>query len=223
MKAAIEVKLPAGPQDLRIRHFGSMGHVPHEGLKTLGRRLGEILRISRNQQVVFLSEFLGLKYNQTLDFTVKDIDKMNSLAIRALSRMDLTKKLPESIVLRKQKYVLVDPDKVGIGWHIDFGACDIKKDPVRLACLFYLPEGFNYSDTDQNGNITHPISSRYDIFAEDFPLELFCIASAFFLKKSLVSIRRSTVLEIATSKSKQRISTLLRSLSPLNGKRLFKR
>ena len=207
----IEVKLPNGAKELRIKHFKSMAHVPEEGFN------------STLDSLVFLAEFLGLRYNQVLDFKEKDVAKMVFLAVKALARMDLKAKLPAQITLGGRKFDLVNPDTIGIGWHIDFQGSDIAKDPVRLACLFYVPEGFNYSDVDQNGNITHNIASRYDLFEQEFPLELFIRSSNFFLKRSLTSIKRSTVIGIAQSKAKNKVSSLIKSLSLLNGRLRSKR
>lgn len=207
----IEVTLPRGPKELRIRHFKSMAVVPQEDKG-----------MDEQTQILFLADFLGIKYNQVLDFTTKDIRKMVSLAMSALSKMDLTSKIPETITLGGKKFYKADPSKVGIGWHIDFRACNIQKDPVRLACLYYLPEGYNYSDVDANGNITHPIDSRYDLFEAEFPLDLFIRSSDFFLRQSLRSMKRSMVLKIATSKAKKKTSLVLRKINPFSGRHLSK-
>lgn len=207
----IEVKMPAGPQDLRIKNFHSMQHIPEGGFK------------KTRDSILFLAEFTGLKYGQILDFTSSDVDKMTSLAVKALSKMDLISKLPKEIVLKGQTFELVDPEKIGIGWHIDFEGCSIQKDPVRLACMFYVQKGFNYSDVDQNGNITYPIASRYELFEQEFPLDLFIRSSNFFLKRSLTSIKRSMAIEVAKSKASHKISFLLRSLNLFNGRLQSKR
>lgn len=203
--------MPNGAKELRIKHFKSMTHVPAEGFS------------NSQDSLPFLAEFLNLNYNQVLDFRQRDVDKMVRLAVKALARMDLTSKLPKEITLGGTKFVLVDPDSIGIGWHIDFKSCSISKDPVRLACLFYVQEGYNYSDVDQNGNITYNIASRYELFEREFPLDLFIRSSNFFLKRSLTSIKRSTVIEIAQKKAKNKISSAIRSLNLLNGKRPLKR
>ena len=146
---------------------------------------------------------------------------MAATAIKAMSNMDVTSKLPESITLKGQRFCLVDPGKVGIGWHIDWNSSakqkTIEKDPVRLACLFYLPEGYNYSDVDANGNITHPIASRYELFKEEFPLDLFIRCTNFFLKRSLTLTKRSMVREIAR-RSRRKINTGVAVLNLFNGK-----
>jgi len=180
---------------------------------------------SEQDSLLFLAEFTGLGYNRMLDFTLKDIKKMAATAIKALSTMDVTSKLPESITLKGQRFCLVDPEKIGIGWHIDWNKSAmqkaIEKDPVRLACLFYLPEGYNYSDVDQNGNITHPIASRYELFKEEFPLDLFIRCTNFFLVRSLTSTRRSMVREIA-QKNRRKINTGMAVLNLFNGKARLK-
>lgn len=207
----LEVKMPAGAKDLRIKHFKSLAVVPTEG------------RMDEQTQILFLADFLGLRYNQILDFRKRDVRKMIELALSAISKMDLTSKLPETITLGGKQFYRADPDKVGIGWQIDFKATQIKKDPVRLACLFYLPVGYNYSDMDVNGNITHPIDSRYELFEQEFPLDLFIRAANFFLIRYLNSMKVSTVAELWRTKAKGRTSSLIRSLNPFSGKQVSKR
>lgn len=172
--------------------------------------------------LLFLAEFTGLGYNRMLDFTLKDIKTMRDTALKAMATMDIVSKLPKSITLKDQTFYLVDPDKVGIGWHIDFNNSSIKKDPVRLACLFYLQEGYSYSDVDENGNIKFTIASRYELFKEEFPLDLFIRCSNFFLKRSLTSTERSMVREIAKTKAVNKISTGIQVLNLFSGKRRLK-
>lgn len=213
MKQPIEVKMPGSAKDLRIKHFASMAFAPVNDNPT------------DSEKILFLSTFTGLRYNQCLDFRINDVNKMTALALRAIAQMDLKSKLPKEITIGKQKFYLVDPNKVGIGWHIDMNNSAkknwIKKDPVRLACLFYLPEGFNYSDIDENNNITHPIDSRYQLFADEFPLDLFIRASGFFLSRSLNSMMKSMVVAKNLS-LKQRISLVTNLINPTHGKRLSK-
>jgi len=206
----IEVKMPGKGKDLRIKHFESMGHVPELGLRT------------DREKITFLAAFTGLNYSQVLQYTPIQIRKMSSLALSAIAKMDLTSKLPDTITLQGQEFYRVDPDKAGIGWHIDYSNCDIKKDPVRLACMFYIPVGYNYSDVDENGNILYPISSRHAMFAEEFPLELFMRSATFFLERSLKSTRRSMVLKTAERRLRQRVSLVAKVLNPFNGKRVSK-
>lgn len=214
MKKPIEVKIPTNPKDLRIRHFASMALMPQKEI------------MYGDEGVYFLSSFTGVRYHKLMDFRVDDIRVMIATARATLSKMKLTSKLPERVTFAGTSYVLVDPKKVGIGWHIDFNHGNknswITKDPVRLSCMFYLQEGLNYSDVDENDNIKFPIDSRYEIFKEHFPLELFMPCCDFFLKRSLNSIRKSMVIEIVrNSKSKREaIGSVVKMINPLHGKKL---
>lgn len=204
----VEARIPKHAKDLRIRHFSSLHVLPlEEGFKT------------DKERILFLSEFTGLGYNKTLQFPQMDVIKMSDAARNAIARMKVTGDPDAEIVLGKQTFCLVDPEKVGIGWHIDFANSPIAKDPVRLACLFYLPEGYNYSDVDENNNIIYPISSRYDLFAEEFPLELFIHAADFFLRKLHDSTKKQAMERIKSLPMRERINLLLRSSS---GKRRSK-
>jgi len=206
----IEYKMPKGPNELRIKHFACLPLLPKDGFST------------DRERVSFLAEFTGLRYGQILDFTEPDIHKMAAHAVNAISKLDLKTELPKRIKLGGKAFVLVDPEKIGIGWHIDFRNSSIATDPVRLACLFYIPENFNYSDIDENGNLVHDIASRHELFEAEFPLDLFMRSSTFFLNKSLHSIRRSMVRQIIAKKAKRKIVSLLRSLHLFNGKRRSK-
>lgn len=202
-----EYRMPNGAKELRIKHFGSMAVLPSNGFQ------------SDRDKILFLSEFTGLPYNKILDFTVGDIQKMVLLATKGIAQMNLAAPLPKTIVLKGQRFNLVDPDKIGIGWHIDYQNSSIKKDPVKLACLFYVPEGFNYSDVDENGNLTHPRDARYDLFADEFPLDLFIRCASFFLRKSLRSTWKLTARSLAQHRTIKRIGSVLRSLHLFSGKR----
>lgn len=210
MKQQIELKWTVkSAKDLRIKHFKSMPFAP-------------VTEFTHHDEMLFfLSAFTGLRYNQLLDFLEADIKKMTALALSAISKMDLKSKLPDTIILGGKKFYLAQPDKIGIGWHIDFGKCNIEKDPVRMSCLFYLPEGFNYSDIDENNNITHPIDSRYQLFADEFPLDLFIRASGFFLKRSLVSILKQAMISKKLT-LKERTSLVIKVINPLRGKQVLK-
>jgi len=203
----VEARIPTKGKNLRIRHFESMHVLPlEEGFRTI------------RQRALFLSAFVGQHYNRMLQFKEEEIIKMSDTARTAFARMDVTSELPEKVTLKGQTFCLVDPDKIGIGWHIDFSNCPIAKDPVKLACLFYVQEGYNYSDVDENNNIVYPISSRYELFAEEFPLELFLRSADFFLRKSLKSTKRTLMVKIAAMKMQRRISFLIPHLNPFNGR-----
>lgn len=204
MKKQIVVKISTNAKDLRIKHFKCMAFVPANEFK------------QAKESLFFLAAFLNLRYNQMLDFKASDIKKMTAAALNALSKLDLVTDLPKELTLAGTTYYLVDPKSIGIGWHIDFNNCSIEKDPVRLACLFYVQKDYNYSDVDANGNIVYPIDSRHKIFEEHFPLNIFIKASGFFLSRSLHSIRKSMVLE--NQKTKTKISLIGKILNPLNGR-----
>jgi hypothetical protein len=207
---AINVSIPTVASKLRIKHFAAMQHVPIDGFN------------NDKDRIAFLAKFTGLRYGQVLDFTPVQIQRMTEHAMQAISTLDLISALPEAIELEGTTYKLVDPDKVGIGWHIDFSSCDIAKDPVKLACLFYLQEGYNYSDVDENGNIKFPIDSRYDLFAKSFELSLFMRCASFFLRKSLSLTSELMVQNLKSKKASERISFLIKVLNPSNGRRASK-
>lgn len=201
MKKVIEVTISTDPKKMRIRQLKAVSLAPVKGFNRI------------EEALYFLAEFTGLKHHQLLDFKIEDIKTMVVKALEAVASLDLTSALPQTIKIEGTKYCLVDPDKVGIGWHIDFKSCNIEKNPVRMACLFYLPEGFNYSDVDENGNIKYPIDSRHDVFDKHFPLDLFLRCCDFFLQRSLHSMKKQVISEQPTLKKKIELAANLISLT----------
>jgi hypothetical protein len=111
---------------------------------------------------------------------------------------------PKEITIKGIKYKLVDPYKVSTGWHADWSKCDINKDPVRIACMCYIPIGSNYSELDSTGNLKDRISDRYDDFKEEFELITFLQVSSFFLRNYRLSINKLTV-QVQTRMRVQRL------------------
>jgi hypothetical protein len=211
MKKQNTVAIAIKGKDLRIKHFKALSSLPQQGFNDM------------REVLLFLQDFTGLTYNQLLNFTKKDIDAMALAAIKSCAEVGALIEarkglLPQQIIIKQVNYLLVDPTKVGIGWHIDFGQCNINIDPVQMACLFYLPEGYNYSDVDQNGNITQPILNRYDIFAENFPLDLFVQASAFFLTRSLKLTSLMLQVETAKRVTQKKINWVINKLRRKSGR-----
>ncbi len=183
-----ELRLPKSTNDLRIKHFKILSDPMYQG------------NMSFEMVVKFMADFTGEHVNdiRTIypDILMKAFDHVQTI----FSGLHIGTP-PKTLTLGGVEFELVDPNKVGIGWHIDFSNIDIDKDPVKKACLFYYPKGVKYGVTDENKNLLHPIRSRYTLIEREMPLDVFMSAAAFFLLK----IKKSMTL----SMEKRRVTELL--------------
>ena len=176
----MNIRLPKNTNDLRIRHWKVLTNPLYDG------------QIDLELACQFLSEFTGEHINDVRIIDQEDIWKMFNHCVGLYEGIHVSKPSKE-IILGGEKYNLIEPHKVGSGWHIDFGKFnDIQKDPVKTACLFYYPaKAKKYGETDENKNLLYPIRDRYNIVERDMTLQDFLNASAFFLRKSERSMRLS--------------------------------
>jgi hypothetical protein len=112
------------------------------------------------------------------------------------------KPLPSEINIGGKDYELVNLDRPNVSFIIDSDMSDFEKDPVRLACMCYIPKGTVYGEMDDAENVLHPIQSRHEDFAEDFPLMLYLRLHAFFLLK----YRKSASAFMVSQRVNQKLS-----------------
>jgi hypothetical protein len=165
-----ELKLPKTTDDLRINHFMTLATFSERKMNNL------------NDAVEMVADFMGVHVNQIKTLDYKDVIKMYHHICWLYSEIKITDPKKE-IELNGEVFELVNPEKTGIGWHIDFEGCDIEKDPVRLACMYYFPKGQIYGATDENHNIINPIASRRDTIEHHLKLQDFINCNAFFLRR----------------------------------------
>lgn len=193
--------------DLRIRHFKALQVVT------------ELDENSQDSRLEWLGVFLGLKLHELRLLTAKQIATIYYNSVKVVSEMKINPTPPTELVLNGKVFTRIDPNKVGIGWHIDIGDAGrlnlIEKNPVKLACLFYYPEGSIYGELDENDNLIHPISEREELFKEHFPLNVFVESTAFFLNYYVKSIRKSIIQELA----KRQTLRVVNRLKSMFGKR----
>lgn len=198
----MEIRLPKRTVDLRIKHLKSLNNVDTEPPRTL------------EELVTFVSEFTGEKRSVVEAFTTKgEILKIYKHLIDLFAEFKVMGKPPQTITLKGKEFELIDPEKVGIGWHIDYEKSDVEKDPVRVACLFYHPKGAIYGAVDENKNLINPIKDRYNLFENEFPLTTFLECTAFFLQRSLKSMKLSIQKQKAHNEMIQRIEKVRSYLS----------
>ncbi len=194
----MEIKLPKSSKDLRIKHLK-----PIQSDKYLGQ-------LDLPLMVEFISDFTGVSKNKLMRIDYKDIVKMTAHINGLYANFDVNKRPPKEITINGKEYEMVNPEKIGVGWHMDWSHLDIESDPVRMACLMYYPKGAIYGDVDEYDNLLNPIKDRYNDFENHFPLQTFLEASDFFLERFVQSAKRYTGSQILISKA--------RKLNPFNGK-----
>jgi hypothetical protein len=200
-----EIRLPNRLEDLRIKHFKSISTFDIENITTL------------EEVVKFLSVFNNVSESYILEFDKPTIMAMYDHIINVYSNFKPVRKPVESIVINNVTYNLVDPEKVATKWHIDFGIASkqLESNPVQLACLFYIPNEI-YGKRDENGNMIHPISERFNDFELHFPLTLFIECCSFFLRKYQKSTQKSILKQIANQKAISKIQNAKQRLSGRN-------
>ena len=199
----MEIKLPNKTNDLRIEHFTALQNpyfLTEEKLDIM-------------DQLEFIHLFTNISRPKLKRINATDIAKMFSHIVRLYSGIKVNKP-PKEITLNGIKFELINPEKVGVGWHADFSKGDMKKDPTYFGCLFYFPKGQLYGSVDENDNLLNPIADRYEIIKEHMPLDVFMNASAFFLTK----IKQSMLISVQKARARKTIERMLSPLS-LRGKK----
>lgn len=168
----MEIKLPKDKHGLRIKHLQVLcderlsAEVPTTSLK-----------------IDVLNKFTGIPKPSLYLVNADDISKMFTHLLTIIASIDKDALPPKEIAIEGQEFTLVDFEKVGSGWHADVESSDFQIDPVRLACICYIPKGTFYGEIDANLNLVHPIADRWQLFYDYFPLETFIQLNAFFLRK----------------------------------------
>ena len=190
-----EFRLPKTIKDLRIKHFNALSNGAIDEVKTL------------EDVVKFMALFIGCSEQSLLEISRVDLVAMYDHVVNLFEDFKPRNYPPKELTINGKTYYLADPEKVATKWHIDFGISskNIDKNPVQLACLFYIPEGV-YGRRDENGNIINSIKERYIDFELHFPLTTFLECCSFFLQKSQKSITRSTLKKQASQRTVKRLS-----------------
>ena len=152
---------------------------------TLENEHFKVDNISLNDKVIFLANITLVSVPKLLSIDYRDIEKMFSHCMSLFDNYKVNGSPKEFITVNNIDYQLVDQRKVGIGYHIDVEKSDFVNDPVRLACINYIPKGTIYGCMDENENMLYPISSRYEDFKEHFKMTDFVELQGFFLLKDV--------------------------------------
>lgn len=168
----MEIKLPKDKAGLRIKHLPVLYDE---------RLSAEVPTMSLKIDV--LHKFTGLPKPTIHQINGEDVSKMFTHLLTIIASMDRDSLPPKEIVIDGQAFTLVDFEKVGSGFHADVESSDFEIDPVRLACICYIPKGTFYGEIDAQKNLLYPIADRWQLFHDHFPLETFLQLNAFFLRK----------------------------------------
>lgn len=195
----VPIKLPKSIEDLRIKHSILFDNPLYQDIGNDHMLL-----------VDFLHDVYGIEKHVLKTLHLSDIHRMYEAAAKAMRYEP--KPPPQEITLDGRTFVRINPNKVGLAWHIDAGATNMVRDRVRTMCLFYYPkEGKYYGETDTSGNLIHPIAERIDVFREFCPLNYWLDTSAFFF----ASCERSMSVYMV----QQRIKRMLRKIRSLTNTR----
>lgn len=167
-----EIKLPKTINDLRIRHLSAFSDESFN-----------FDNITLNDKVIFLAKITLVSISKLMIIDYRDIEKMFNHCMGLFEGYKVNANPKQFINVNNIEYQLVDQRKVGVGYHIDCENSDFIKDPVRLACINYIPKGTIYGELDVNENLKYPIASRYEDFKEHFKMIDFAELQGFFLLK----------------------------------------
>ena len=175
-----EIKLPKTIKDLRISHLQALTN----------EQFGDTM--SDEDIVKFVSIFAGISEQEVLTIVPKDVVRMYNHLAEMWDEFKPRNTPPVEIVINGKTYRRADPNKEGYGWHIDWKRNASLDDPIRLACMMYIPMGV-YGAMDENSNMINPISERYEDFKNDFPLTTYLESQGFFLHNWLRSTTKLTL------------------------------
>lgn len=166
----IKIKAPKSINDLRIKHL--------EFLKDE--------KYHKNTDTLTFIEFIS-KFTNT---DINELKKVNLIKLKGvylhLISIFQNYKISEpekEIEIEGIKYELVQPAKVGIGWHIDVANSDLENDPSRIASLMYIEKGTNYGELDENLNMNYSNKKRAEIFEKEMPLPVYLNLLNFFFEQ----------------------------------------
>ena len=176
----INIKAPKTLNDLRIKHLKALTNEKYQ----------------KSMDLESIIEFIGLitsaKRSDLNKVNISELRNIHEHCIGLFKDFELTKPKDE-ITINEVTYLLVDPSKVGVGWHIDISNSDLHNNPSRLASLMYIEKGTNYGELDENLNMKYSNQDRAKIFEYHLPLPDYLNLVSFFLQQSIELMSNSMV------------------------------
>lgn len=181
-----ELRIPKGSKSLTLKHIKAVKIIAEWDGNITNRFMCELVASMTNKPLTYIMRRCDLDDVEKAFFLcLKNIQELNkNFAI------DSKKPVPKYITVNSKDYELANLERPNMSFIVDSDQSDFIKDPVRLACMCYIPKGTVYGDMDESENLLHPISERYKDFEEHFPLELFMNLNGFFLRKYEISAKR---------------------------------
>ena len=176
----INIKAPKTLNDLRIKHLKALTNEKYQKSMDL------------ESIIEFIGLITGTKRSDLNKVNISELRNIHEHCIGLFKDFELTKPKDE-ITINEVTYSLVDPGKVGVGWHIDISNSDLQNNPSRLASLMYIEKGTNYGELDENLNMKYSNQDRAKIFEEHLPLPDYLNLVSFFLQQSIELMNNSMV------------------------------
>jgi hypothetical protein len=192
----INIKAPKTINDLRIKHLNALTDPKFQNDLNLELMIDFVASITNAKR----SDLRNVYSDKIKEVFTHCVDLFKGFKLGKPS---------EQIIVAGQLFDLVNPSKVGVGWHIDVSNSDFKAQPSRLVALMYIEHGTVYGELDENKNMKYPAKYRMDLFEEHLPLPTYLNCVDFFLRQSLKSM----------SSSMERRMPIMRMIQ--NGKRLM--
>ncbi len=190
--------------DFRIEHMKAFAN----------ERLEKLTKWKAMDYIEFIHDLSGNPIKDLMN--VEDFNEIVELCnhyARVFSKIKVPKEPKQELTINGKEYELVNIAKPNTAWVVDQDVMDLENDPVKMACLCYVPKGTKYGETDDNGELLYPISDRYDDFKEHFELQDFIALQVFFLSRYI----RSTKNYIQKVKAEVRIRRMLKMFQRSKG------
>lgn len=164
--------IPKNLNDYRLRHYNAF--------EKYNSGIG-----SDEDKIALIAGITGVPFNVARMIEPKEFNQV-------MKRIDLSfigiklSKPPKEVVIGGKHFTLVDPHKVGMGWHRDFANIN-RSQHAMMSAMFYVEKGMKYAQCDEDGNILNSVIDRAKFFETHFPMALYLDASAFFLNKIILS------------------------------------
>ena len=180
----MKIKVPKTINDLRIRHIDILNDEKYRAED-----------LDLDTIVNFVAGITGEPLDKLYQVDFKDLTNIFYYCIDLFDGFKITD--PKKIItIEGLDYKLVDPMKVGIGWHIDISKSDFEKNPALLAASCYLPvQCKHYGETDEYSNIKYPRFERAEIFNTHMDLPTYLNVLTFFFLESMKQMKRHTALQ----------------------------
>jgi hypothetical protein len=164
---------------LRIKHVKALHELQNYDEKNPFRHFCKVVSILSGRSMQYLYTRCDARdIVDAYNTAIKVFDQLNNELAKVHK-----KALPNEIEVNGKTYELVNLERPNVSFVIDSDMSDFEKDPVRLACMCYIPKGTVYGEMNDAEDVLHPISSRWEDFNEHFDLLLYLRLHAFFLRR----------------------------------------